>query len=705
MKNQTQQAAPMIAFARLTKIDEEKRLVYGRAAQELPDRAKEKMDYDGSKPYFEAWSKSQLEASMGKSAGNIRGMHGKVAAGIVIPEGGMIFNDAEKAVDIVTHVVDDAEWKKVEAGAYTGFSIGGSYISKSAPDPKTGVVTYIGSINEISLVDRPALPTATFFEVQKADGTVAKQEFAKPVMRKMVRRDGAALNMEVDDRDLPKPGEEFQAGDQRYLLAKVENGNAYVDEVYDLVGSPAELATFAKLMTERGLTISGATLLLEKSAPAVVKEPADADVLAKAAQIAHDLDKADFKKLAETDAKRAEYIAKAKEELKKVTAPAAEQPLAKVFADEAGKRFPLDTVPQVKAAWAYAHIAKGYDDAARATLLGNITKAAKAKSIELQPAAEMTKMLGASIDSLMKSLYEPADAELVAAVKEVEKVDSVSLEKIVDDKERAKKLEEMSIKAVDALYTKLSDEARGTLRKRAWEEFLRKSLWQCADFAQLLQSLCNLAESVEYEAAMEGDGSELFMRLNFACAELGTILADMVTEEVGEATGVVTSSGVLMAMAKSVGTRLEKAKETHKAVALKHIQKAHDNSVKMGAKCASDAAALAAAAGGDLSKADSGVLSKALQESAAALAKANETIGAMDERLKKIEAQPMPARVSIRAIAKEDDTGTDAAGLAKAAQLAGSIQPVRKADGSVDEVATAVKMMRSTGGVQVMEKS
>jgi hypothetical protein len=35
-------------------------------------------------------------------------------------------DDAAKAIDIGTKIVDDAEWEKVEEGVYTGFSIGGS---------------------------------------------------------------------------------------------------------------------------------------------------------------------------------------------------------------------------------------------------------------------------------------------------------------------------------------------------------------------------------------------------------------------------------------------------------------------------------------------------------------------------------------------------------------------------------------------------
>ncbi|WP_217918143.1 hypothetical protein, partial [Burkholderia pseudomallei] len=68
-------------FARLTKVDEEKRLVYGRATEEVVDRAGEIMDYATSKPYFEKWSEGIAKATDGRSLGNLRAMHNNIAAG------------------------------------------------------------------------------------------------------------------------------------------------------------------------------------------------------------------------------------------------------------------------------------------------------------------------------------------------------------------------------------------------------------------------------------------------------------------------------------------------------------------------------------------------------------------------------------------------------------------------------------------------
>lgn len=169
----------MKVFARLTKVDEEQRLVYGRATAEEVDRSGEILDYESSKPLFQKWSDETHKASDGKSLGNVRAMHGKVAAGKLTD---IEFDDTGKSIDVCAKVVDDAEWDKVMEGVYTGFSIGGSYAKKwDDANLKKGdgkpVKRYTAEPNEVSLVDRPAVPSATFFEVRKADGSTAQAEF------------------------------------------------------------------------------------------------------------------------------------------------------------------------------------------------------------------------------------------------------------------------------------------------------------------------------------------------------------------------------------------------------------------------------------------------------------------------------------------------------------------------------------------------
>jgi hypothetical protein len=164
----------MRIFAQITKVDVAKREVWGRATQEVVDKAGEIFDYESSKPHFKAWSEGFAKDTDGKSLGNIRSMHGKVAAGKVI---NIDFNDAEKAIDIGTKIIDDNEWEKVQEGVHTGFSIGGSYEKKWADPENKAVMRFTANPVEISLVDSPCVPTAKFFDVVKADGVVEQKEF------------------------------------------------------------------------------------------------------------------------------------------------------------------------------------------------------------------------------------------------------------------------------------------------------------------------------------------------------------------------------------------------------------------------------------------------------------------------------------------------------------------------------------------------
>lgn len=165
-------------FATIRKVDEEKRLVYGRIAEEAVDKSGEIMDYAKSKPYFQNWSDEIAKDTDGQSLGNVRAMHGKVAAGKLT---GIDFNDAEKAVDVCAKVVDDQEWQKVLEGVYTGFSIGGAYVGDVIVEKVNGrdVRRYTAKPSEVSLVDRPCMPSARFFQVQKADGATVEVEFQK----------------------------------------------------------------------------------------------------------------------------------------------------------------------------------------------------------------------------------------------------------------------------------------------------------------------------------------------------------------------------------------------------------------------------------------------------------------------------------------------------------------------------------------------
>lgn len=157
-------------FARLTKVDEAQRLVYGLATAEVKDKVGEKLDYATSKPLFEAWSGEMSKATDGINLGNVREMHGKSAAGHLTA---IDYHDDSKSISVCAKVIDDQAWQKVMSRTYTGFSIGGAY-AKTWDDPdEPGVRKYTARPSEISLVDNPCLAPATFTMV-KADGSSAE---------------------------------------------------------------------------------------------------------------------------------------------------------------------------------------------------------------------------------------------------------------------------------------------------------------------------------------------------------------------------------------------------------------------------------------------------------------------------------------------------------------------------------------------------
>jgi hypothetical protein len=153
-------------FLPITKVDADQRLVYGLATAEVADRAGEICDYATTKPYYEAWSAAMNAASGGKSLGALRAMHGRVAAGKITD---ISFDDAGKRILVAAKIVDDEEWRKVEEGVYTGFSQGGRYVRRWA-DPGGELTRYTAEPSEISLVDLPCVPAATFEVIKDGVG-------------------------------------------------------------------------------------------------------------------------------------------------------------------------------------------------------------------------------------------------------------------------------------------------------------------------------------------------------------------------------------------------------------------------------------------------------------------------------------------------------------------------------------------------------
>lgn len=168
----------MKIFAPITKVDSVQRMVYGVAAAEEPDKSGEILDFESSVPHFKSWSEQISKVTDGKSVGNVRAMHGKVSAGVLKS---IDFDHATKQIPVSAFINDDAEWKKVQDGNYTGFSIGGDYVRKW----KDGELNrYEARPTEISIVDNPCIPSATF-QMVKADGQTEQVPFVGRVTKQV----------------------------------------------------------------------------------------------------------------------------------------------------------------------------------------------------------------------------------------------------------------------------------------------------------------------------------------------------------------------------------------------------------------------------------------------------------------------------------------------------------------------------------------
>ncbi|MCG3203915.1 MAG: hypothetical protein KCHDKBKB_00592 [Elusimicrobia bacterium] len=143
-------------YVQFAKRDDDEHIVEGWASSEA-------IDSQGEVIKIEAIEKALPDYM---KFANIREMHQLSAVGKTIAAS---IDKTKKALYIVVKVVDDMAWKKVKEGVYNGFSIGGRVLSKIE-----NVIEEL-SLNEISLVDRPANPLALFSLVKIADGKVAEE--------------------------------------------------------------------------------------------------------------------------------------------------------------------------------------------------------------------------------------------------------------------------------------------------------------------------------------------------------------------------------------------------------------------------------------------------------------------------------------------------------------------------------------------------
>ena len=174
-----------VGFGDLTfkSTDDGSMFVYGKATG--PDLDLDQQICD------ESWLKTAMPQWLATGA-NVREMHSSIAAGV-----GIELNADGDDWYLKSEVVDANTMKKVEKGVLKGYSIGikGARIVKSDDAPNGRIVG--GQIVEVSLVDRPANPTAT---VEIAKAVNGELEISK------------TLEMEalIPDTQMAKEGTEIQ---------------------------------------------------------------------------------------------------------------------------------------------------------------------------------------------------------------------------------------------------------------------------------------------------------------------------------------------------------------------------------------------------------------------------------------------------------------------------------------------------------------
>lgn len=586
------QSGDLTVFVPLLKVDEEQRLVYGVMAEEVLDNSNEIFDYDSSKPLFEKWSEHAFNTSGGKSKGNVRTMHGAVAAGKLTDIG---FDDAAKRIECCAKVVDDNEWSKVLEGVYTGFSIGGRYAKRWVEKTDDGekATRYTADPVEVSLVDKPCIPTATFQMIKK-DGMVENRLF------KTVLGDDTMTDFNPTNDDLVAKATELAKAAGKTDADWLEFSEAAREELV-----AAHLGKASKAKKEDGEPLDGEEREKalednagadEASPDAESKEQAeeeDEDEAAKAAK-SEDADEDDEEDVEKRKAAKSEDG----DEDDMAACDKSDQPeLEQVWKTSDGETF-------AKKADAVAH-QKSITDPS----LSDLVKKAADKLADLQSdtvekadgdygdvkyadpgyqADEKPRLpidteqhIRASWANVCKSDFASAYSEKqLARVKN--RITAAWNDTIGEDGPP-------SVEKMNA-FGNLSK----TVELTTGEGPLAKGLWEVSRMAHILEDVACIQSCLDYEAQIEGDGSQVPAKLRDAAASLATIMVELVTEEVGElvermkvSSPSVEVEEVLAMAAGSAG--LEKA-DLIKAVEISgrdknRIQKMHDHAAAMGAKC------------------------------------------------------------------------------------------------------------------------
>lgn len=567
-------------YVPIRKIDAEQRLVFGICAAEVKDNAGEVFDYETSKPYFQKWSDNAHATSGGKSRGNLRVMHTSKVAGVLTD---LAFNDDAKTIECCAKVVDDDEWKKVEAGCYTGFSMGGRYVKRLTKGTEK---RYTADPCEMSLVDKPCIPSATF-DIVKADGLVETRHFDDSVLLKGDDQprdelgrfasdgggDGGAGNSDPSGHGTDAGGTKAVSYPTVAPMSTAEHAKTIADkEAKAVKNDPAKMQQVADRyrrvadnydksgVGKGGLsdTIRIAATDLENRAKGVTKSdngdmqmyvPTNDEMLPVAKALAKAATGNENDWLDHMDAARADLVAKHDGG---EPAPAAEPVAAEAPAADPLSIRDLPDLPVEKGDNPFA--GKGKDDAEEEGSEDDDTKAKK-KPKEGEEEEEVEKAAAPELEQGWKAkdgTFFLKKADAIAHNDTLAKADADpsmadQLRQIASDAEKLAKGEALGDEepvvedggsgfvSQDEDLTKYADLLAGALP-------LRKGMYEVSRMADALRSAASLQISVAAEAKREGDGSGVPATLLEAVTKMGEAMIAMAKEEVEELTASLATS-------------------------------------------------------------------------------------------------------------------------------------------------------------------
>ena len=178
------------------------------------------------------WLKTAMPKWM--EIGNIREMHGAKAVGKAVE-----MEQSGNGFIVEAKIVDKDAALKVEEDIYTGFSVGikNARVVKDAAAPGGRIVS--GQIVEVSLVDRPANPSAVIEIAKSVDGELVK---GSAVSDEIKFAEGATLNAEAEMIETPLQNAEAAARDKQMQPCNACGGTGFKGNVAeeDMTSVPCE---------------------------------------------------------------------------------------------------------------------------------------------------------------------------------------------------------------------------------------------------------------------------------------------------------------------------------------------------------------------------------------------------------------------------------------------------------------------------------